>query len=108
MSYLYKYLCTSCLNAIPVAIEYHLYISAPFCIKKLNRNIRVLMFYEHHIFNKLIFLIRILGGGGMETKLGPLGRSVTSGLLYLPRVIVRMENLVEYCCRLTHSPDVTV
>jgi hypothetical protein len=31
----------------------------------------------------------------MESKLGPLGTSVTSGLLYLPWVIVRMENLVE-------------
>jgi hypothetical protein len=32
----------------------------------------------------------------MESKLGPLGASATSGLLYLPRVIVRMENLVEW------------
>jgi hypothetical protein len=28
--------------------------------------------------------------------LGPLGTSATSGLLYLPRVIVWMENLVEW------------
>jgi hypothetical protein len=27
---------------------------------------------------------------------GPIGTSVTSGLLYLPWVIVRMENLVEW------------
>jgi hypothetical protein len=32
---------------------------------------------------------------GVECNLGPLGTSATSGLLYLPRVIVRMENLVE-------------
>jgi hypothetical protein len=32
----------------------------------------------------------------VESKLGPLGTSATSGLLYLPRVIVRMENLVEW------------
>jgi hypothetical protein len=40
------------------------------------------------------FLIRIVGGG-VESILGPLGTAATSGLLYLPRVIVRMENLVE-------------
>jgi hypothetical protein len=33
--------------------------------------------------------------GGLESKLGPLGTLATSGLLYLPRVIVRMKNLVE-------------
>jgi hypothetical protein len=32
----------------------------------------------------------------VESKLGPLGTSATSGLLYLPRVIVKMENLVEW------------
>jgi hypothetical protein len=32
----------------------------------------------------------------MESKLGSLGTSAASGLLYLPRVIVRMENLVEW------------
>jgi hypothetical protein len=32
----------------------------------------------------------------MEFILGPLGMSATSGLLYLPRVIVRMENVVEW------------
>jgi hypothetical protein len=31
----------------------------------------------------------------VESKLGPLGTWATSGLLCLPRVIVRMENLVE-------------
>jgi hypothetical protein len=31
----------------------------------------------------------------VESKLGPLGTSATSGLMYLPRVIVTMENLVE-------------
>jgi hypothetical protein len=31
--------------------------------------------------------------GGVE--LGPFGTSATTGLLYLPRVIVMMENLVE-------------
>jgi hypothetical protein len=32
-------------------------------------------------------------GGVVESKLGPLGTSATSGLLYLPWVTVRMENL---------------
>jgi hypothetical protein len=32
----------------------------------------------------------------MESKLGPLGTLTTSGLLCLPRVIVRMENLVDW------------
>jgi hypothetical protein len=33
--------------------------------------------------------------GGAESRLGPLGTSATFGLLYLPRVIARMEKLVE-------------
>jgi hypothetical protein len=41
-----------------------------------------------------LFLIRNVEGG-VEPILGPLGTSATSGLLYLPRVIVRMESLVE-------------
>jgi hypothetical protein len=32
----------------------------------------------------------------VEPKLGPLGTAATPGLLYLPRVIVRMEKLVEW------------
>jgi hypothetical protein len=32
----------------------------------------------------------------MESRLGPLGTSVTSGLLYMSRVAVRMENLVDW------------
>jgi hypothetical protein len=40
-----------------------------------------------------------LRSGGVESRLGPLGTSVTSGLLYLPRVIVRMENFVEWRLR---------
>jgi hypothetical protein len=32
----------------------------------------------------------------MESILGPLGTAATPGLLYLPRVIVRMEKLVEW------------
>jgi hypothetical protein len=32
----------------------------------------------------------------VESTLGPLGTSATSGLLYLPWVIVRMDNLVEW------------
>jgi hypothetical protein len=32
----------------------------------------------------------------VESKLGPLGTLAPSGLLYLPQVIVRMENLVEW------------
>jgi hypothetical protein len=38
------------------------------------------------------FLIH-MGGGGVILR--PLGTTTTTGLLYLPRVIVRMENLVE-------------
>jgi hypothetical protein len=47
---------------------------------------------ERQIYCTSIFLIRIVG---VEFKLGPLGTSATSGLLYMPWVIVRMENLVE-------------
>jgi hypothetical protein len=32
----------------------------------------------------------------MESILGPLGTSATTGLLYLPRVTVMIENLVEW------------
>jgi hypothetical protein len=32
----------------------------------------------------------------MESILGPLGSSATSDLLYLPRVIVRMESFMEW------------
>jgi hypothetical protein len=32
----------------------------------------------------------------VKSKLGPLGTSATTGLLYLPRVIVRMENFVQW------------
>jgi hypothetical protein len=32
----------------------------------------------------------------MESILGPLGTAATPGLLYLPRVIVRMEKFVEW------------
>jgi hypothetical protein len=32
---------------------------------------------------------------GVESILGPLGTAATTGLLYLPLVIVRMEKLVE-------------
>jgi hypothetical protein len=34
--------------------------------------------------------------GDVEIILGPLGTAATPGLLYLPRVIVRMEKLVEW------------
>jgi hypothetical protein len=34
--------------------------------------------------------------GGVESQLGPLDTSATSGLLYLLRVILRIENLVEW------------
>jgi hypothetical protein len=37
-----------------------------------------------------------VGGGGADSKLGPLGTSATYGLLYMPQVIVRMENSVEW------------
>jgi hypothetical protein len=33
---------------------------------------------------------------GMESILGPFGTAATPGLLYLPRVIMRMEKLVEW------------
>jgi hypothetical protein len=43
-----------------------------------------------------IFLILTGGrGGGVESKLGPLGTSATSGRFCLPPGIVRMANLVE-------------
>jgi hypothetical protein len=45
------------------------------------------------------FLIRIVG---LESILVTPGMSATSGLLYLPRVIMRMENLVEW--RLAGDP----
>jgi hypothetical protein len=41
---------------------------------------------------KTFFLISIVG---VESKLGPLGTSATYWPIYLPRVIVRMENLLE-------------
>jgi hypothetical protein len=44
----------------------------------------------------LFFFILIFGGGGVESILGSLGTSATPFLLYLPRVIVRMEKLVEW------------
>jgi hypothetical protein len=40
----------------------------------------------------VFFLIRIVGGG---IQMGPLGTSATEWL-YLPRVIIMMENLVEW------------
>jgi hypothetical protein len=40
----------------------------------------------------------------VESILGPLGTAATPGLLYLPRVIVRMEKLVE--CRLAGETEV--
>jgi hypothetical protein len=49
----------------------------------------------------LSFLIRVVG---MEFKLGPLGTSATSGLMYLPRVIVSIENLMEW--RLAEETEV--
>jgi hypothetical protein len=33
--------------------------------------------------------------GGVESVLGPHVTAATTGLLYLPRVIVKMENLVQ-------------
>jgi hypothetical protein len=54
---------------------------------------------------KLFFLIRIVGGGGgVDSKLGPHGTSATSGLLYLPPVVARKENLVEW--RLAREAEV--
>jgi hypothetical protein len=49
----------------------------------LSRYILVLHFFNSHFW-------------GVESILGPLGTSATSGLLYLPQVIVRAENLVEW------------
>jgi hypothetical protein len=42
-----------------------------------------------------IILLFEFWGGGVESILGPLGTAATTGLLYLPRGIVRMEKLVE-------------
>jgi hypothetical protein len=42
----------------------------------------------------------------VESILSPVGTSATSGLLYLPRMIVKMENLVEW--RLAGETEVIV
>jgi hypothetical protein len=41
----------------------------------------------------IFFLIRVVGGG---VRMGPLGTTAMIGLLYLPRVFMRMEDLVEW------------
>jgi hypothetical protein len=48
-------------------------------------------------------LIKNSHSGGVESKVSPLGMSATSGLLYLPRVIARMD-LVEW--RLARETEV--
>jgi hypothetical protein len=40
----------------------------------------------------------------MESKLGPLGTSATSGLLYLPRVTVRLEKTCPSATLSTTNP----
>jgi hypothetical protein len=50
---------------------------------------------EEQILNYSSFFFYYLNIGGMDAILGPLGTTATPGLLYLPRVIVRMEKLVE-------------
>jgi hypothetical protein len=45
---------------------------------------------------KTIFIIIYLNIWGVESILGPLSTVATTGLLYLPWVIVRMEKLVEW------------
>jgi hypothetical protein len=40
----------------------------------------------------LLFFIYLNIGGGVKFILGPLGTAATPGLLYLPRVIMRMES----------------
>jgi hypothetical protein len=47
------------------------------------------------VFDNVIFKLNS-HNGGVQSKLAPLGTSATSGLLYLPRVTVRMEKLVEW------------
>jgi hypothetical protein len=42
-----------------------------------------------------IFILNMGGGGEVESVLGPLGTSATPGLLYLPRVFVRIEKSME-------------
>jgi hypothetical protein len=42
------------------------------------------------------FFYLSIGGEGVEPILGSLGTAATTGLLYLPRVIVRMEKLAEW------------
>jgi hypothetical protein len=49
----------------------------------IMRNVKVLTYF-------LYFNI-----GGVESIQGPLGTAATNGLLYVPRVIVRIEKLVE-------------
>jgi hypothetical protein len=49
---------------------------------------RTLRSYRSLFFSNLDIL-------GVESKLGSLGTAATPGLLYLPRVIVRKEKLVE-------------
>jgi hypothetical protein len=43
------------------------------------------------LINKMSFFL--FEHWGVESILGPLGTAATPGLLYLPRVIVRMEKL---------------
>jgi hypothetical protein len=50
--------------------------------------------YITHIRVKILYFLN--SHCGVESILRPLGTSATSGLLYLLRVIVTMENLVEW------------
>jgi hypothetical protein len=60
-------------------------------ISKSNKELHILASkYRNMILCLFYFEFR-----GAESKTGPLGTSDTNGLLYLSRVIVGMENLVE-------------
>jgi hypothetical protein len=70
-------------------------ISRPVSFIYLPKSIILEAFHPRPLYAfMVIFLFRIVGGGG-GVQTGSTRTSATSGLFYLPRVIVRMENLVE-------------
>jgi hypothetical protein len=52
--------------------------------------------FEKYVCNFTASQISLFEYWGVESILGPLGTAATPGLLYLPRVIARMEKLVEW------------
>jgi hypothetical protein len=68
------------------------HLGRPTCIQSLyplrySGSPYIYKYYTHFIF---------FGYWEVESILGPLSTAATPGLLYLPRVIVRMEKLVEW------------